>query len=442
MAMSALGQVTTVTIPWGREEIALALPAGWRATSLAPAPAQPLADVESATSKSLLEPIGSQFLSELAIPGTRVALVIDDGSRPTPVASVLPPLLAELERCGVKRSDITLVTALGLHRPMTDDEVAERAGPSLEGIRFENHDCDDPGRLVDLGTTTRGTHVLINRTVAEADLVVSVGCIEPHLIAGFGGGAKNIVPGVAARVTIGHNHALHTTPETFDGVGRSGDESPMRLDLEEAASLLEPPVFVVNTVLNGALEVVRVVCGDPVAAHREGISTSAEIFAVPLDAPADVVITDSHPMDQDLRQGMKCIGNTIRAVRKGGVLIALIRAEEGVGEVGLAGGRKRLGRRALRVLAPILLRLVPRMPLRGMGEEDRFFLYFALQAMRRATLLLYAPTLAEETRKGLPFAQFVESPEAAIARARSLVGDDASVVVFPQGGATYPDLRG
>jgi nickel-dependent lactate racemase len=442
MATNARDRATGVTVPWGRDQIELTLPAGWRVTSLAPAPTQPVADVEAATSESLRDSIGSQGLGELASPDARVALVIDDGSRPTPVASVLPPVLAELERHGVKKTNITLVTALGLHRPMTDDEVAERAGASLAGLRFENHDCDDPGRLVDLGTTSRGTHVLINRTVAEADLVVSVGCIEPHLIAGFGGGAKNIVPGVAGRVTIGHNHALHTTPKTFDGVGRSADESPMRLDLEEAASMLEPPVFVVNTVLNGALEVVRVVCGDPIAAHRKGIRTSAEIFAVPLEDRADVVITDSHPMDQDLRQGMKCIGNTIRAVRKGGVLIALIRAEEGVGEVGLAGGRKRLGRRALRLLAPILVRLVPRMRLRGMGEEDRFFLYFALQAMRRATLLLYAPTVPEEVRTSLPFAQFVESPDVAIAHARSVVGDEASVVVFPLGGATYPNLRG
>jgi nickel-dependent lactate racemase len=442
MATNSRASATNMALPWGRDEIELTVPAGWRTTSLAPAPSPSVADVELATTESLRSPIGSQPLAELTGPDTRVALVIDDGSRPTPAASVLPAVRAELERCGVAPANLEVVVALGLHRPMTDGEVAQRVGGALDGLPLENHDCDDPNRLVELGTTSRGTRVLVNRTVAEADLVVSVGSIEPHLIAGFGGGAKNIVPGVAGRPTIGRNHALHTTPKTFDGVGRSGDESPMRLDLEEATSMLEPPVFVVNTVLNGALEVVRVVSGHPVAAHREGASTSAEIFAVPLEAPADVVVTDSHPMDQDLRQGMKCVGNTIRAVRKGGVLIALIRAEEGVGEVGLAGGRTRLGRRALRALAPALVKLVPRMPLRGMGEEDRFFLYFALQAMRRATLLMYAPTVPEEIRKGLPFAQFVDAPEAAIARARSIVGDQSRVVVFPDGGATYPHLRG
>ena len=214
----------------------------------------------------------------------------------------------------------------------------------------------------------------------------------------------------------------------------------MRLDLEEAAGMLRPPVFIVDTVLNGALDVTRVVCGHPVEAHREGVRACGRIFAVPLAAPVDVVITDSHPMDQDLRQGLKALANTIRGVRRGGVLIALLRAEEGVGEVGLAERRSKLGPRALKLLAPVLVRLVPRMKLRGMGEEDRFFLYFALQSMRRARLLLYAPTVPEAVRDGLPFAEFVDSPEAALVRAQEIVGDSPRVAVFPHGGATYPEL--
>ncbi len=430
-----------IALPWGQESLELTLPPAWSVTTLAPAHAAPVADVAEAVRDSLRAPIGMPPLTVLAGRETRVALVVDDGSRPTPVAAILPEVIAELERAGASRAHMTLVTALGLHRPMVDAELIERCGPeSLDGVRWENHDCDDGERLVRLGTTSRGTPVLVNRTVAGADLVVAIGCIEPHLIAGFGGGAKILVPGVAGRATIGHNHALHTTPETFDGVGRTAEDSPMRLDLEEAAAMLAPPVFVVDAVLNGGLGVVRIVSGHSVDAHREGMRTSRRIFAVPLDAPVDVVITDSHPMDQDLRQGMKAVGNAIRAVRKGGVLVALIRAEEGVGEVGLAGGRRRLGRRALTALAPLLVRLVPRLRLGGMGEEDRFFLYFALQAMRRATLLLYAPTVPDDVRAGLPFAEFVDSPEAAIVRARMLVGDTAHAVVFPDGGATYPEL--
>ncbi|MDH4177969.1 MAG: nickel-dependent lactate racemase [Thermoleophilia bacterium] len=430
-----------LTLPWGRETLTVPVPSTWSLTVLTPTPRAAVDDVPQAVRDSLRAPIGVPRLAELAGAATRIALVVDDGSRPTPAAEMMPAVIAELDDTGARRTRMTIVTALGLHRPMSEAELRQRLGSgALEGVRWENHDCDDPSRLVELGATSRGTPVVMNRTVAEADLVVGIGCIEPHLIAGFGGGAKILVPGVAGRATIGRNHALHTTPETFDGVGRDPEQSPMRLDLEEAAAMLRPPVFVVDAVLNGELDVVRIVSGDPVAAHREGVRTSREIFEVALAAPADVVITDSHPMDQDLRQGMKAVGNAIRAVRKGGVLVALIRGEEGVGEVGLAGRRQRLGRRGLKLLSPLLVRLVPRMKLGGTGEEDRFFLYFALQAMRRATLLLYAPTVPAAVRDGLPFAEFVDSPEAAIARARSLVGESARVVAFPDGGATYPEL--
>jgi len=188
------------------------------------------------------------------------------------------------------------------------------------------------------------------------------------------------------------------------------------------------------------LQVVRVVSGNPVAAHREGAQVSATLYGVPVPRPADVVITNSHPMDQDLRQGVKALANTIRAVRPGGVQITLIRAEEGVGAFGLANRRLPLGRGALQALAPLLVRLVPRLKLQGMGEEDRFFLYFALQAMRHARLLIYAPTIPAQTRAALPFVQFVDSPQEAMAIARRRFPRQADVLVFPHGGVTYPIL--
>jgi nickel-dependent lactate racemase len=349
--------------------------------------------------------------------------------------------LEELEQAGVGREAISLVTALALHRPMNEGELAGRVGAAaLAGLGWENHHCDDLERLVFLGTTQRGTPVFFNRTVAQADLIVSVGCIEPHIIASFGGGYKNLLPGVAGRATVAHNHSLNCTPDTFNMVGQPIERNPMRLDLEEGAGLLKAPVFIVNAVLNSALQVVQVVSGHPIAAHRAGAATSARLYGVPVPAPADVVITDSHPMDQDLRQGVKSLANTIRAVRPGGVQITLARAEEGVGVFGLANRRLPLGRGALRALAPLLVRLVPRLKVQGMGEEDRFFLYFALQAMRHCTLLLYAPTIPAEVRANLPFVEFVDSPAEAITRAHRRLSGQAEVLVFPHGGTTYPIL--
>jgi hypothetical protein len=245
---------------------------------------------------------------------------------------------------------------------------------------------------------------------------------------------------VAGRATVAHNHSLNCTPDTFNMVGQPIERNPMRLDLEEGAGLLKAPVFIVNAVLNSALQVVQVVSGHPIAAHRAGAATSARLYGVPVPAPADVVITDSHPMDQDLRQGVKSLANTIRAVRPGGVQITLARAEEGIGVFGLANRRLPLGRGALRALAPLLVRLVPRLKVQGMGEEDRFFLYFALQAMRHCTLLLYAPTIPAEVRANLPFVEFVDSPAEAITRAHHRLSGQAEVLVFPHGGTTYPIL--
>lgn len=204
--------------------------------------------------------------------------------------------------------------------------------------------------------------------------------------------------------------------------------------------MLDSTIFIVNAVLNSDIKIVQVVSGDPIDAHREGVHISADLYGAEVPALVDVVVTDSHPMDQDLRQGVKSLANTIRAVKPGGVQITLVRAEEGVGVFGLADRKLPLGRTALRILAPLLLRLVPRLKIEGMGEEDRFFLYFALQAMRRGTLLLYAPTIPEEVRANLPFVEFVNSLEEAIAEARRRCPRRAEVLAFPHGGTTYPIL--
>ncbi len=431
-----------LTLPWGRETMDLSLPESWQVTGqLTPAALPGAADTCQEAATAMQNPIGLPRLCELVRPGMKVAVVIDDGSRPTPVDKIMPCVMDELAQGGVAPQQITVVPALGLHRSMSEAEVAERLGPGVfAGMRLENPNCDDPAALTSLGTTSRGTPVLVNKTVAAADLVVSVGCIEPHLIASFGGGYKNIIPGVAGRATVAHNHSLNCSPSSFNNVGQPIERNPMRLDLEEAGSLLHSQVFIINAVLNSALEVVKMVAGHPVQAHRAGTKVSAEIYGVRVPAQADIVITDSHPMDSDLRQGVKALGNTVRAVKRGGVMITLVHAREGVGVFGLANRKLPLSKGALRLLAPVLLPLVPKLKLKGMGEEDRFFLYFALQAMHYATLLMYGPTIPESVQANLPFVDFLPTPQAVIERARQRFPASAEVLVFPHGGSTYPIL--
>jgi len=431
-----------IVLPWGDEELSLSLPSDWHVNDvLEPAPREGVQDPASEVARRLDDPIGSQRLRDLVGESMEVALVVDDLSRPTPLELMLPTVLRELEEGGVRPEDITLFIALGVHRPMTEEEIAARVGPSvLNSLRWRNHDCDAAEELVSLGMTRRGTPVLVNKVVARADVVVSIGCIEPHIIASFGGGYKNLIPGVAGRDTIAHNHTLNCAASTFNMVGQPIQGNPMRLDLEEAGRMLDPQVFIINAVLNSQQEVVRVVAGDPVEAHREGVRVSRELYGVEVPTLGDVVIADSHPMDQDLRQGVKALANTIRAVRRGGVHITLVRADEGVGVFGLADSDLPLGRRALRFLSPLLLRLVPRLKIRGLGEEDRFFLYFALQAMRHADLFLYAPTIPIDVQARLPFVRFVDKVEETVAVARRRFPGRAEVLILPYGGITYPVL--
>jgi hypothetical protein len=145
-------------------------------------------------------------------------------------------------------------------------------------------------------------------------------------------------------------------------------------------------------------------------------------------------------MDTDLRQGLKALANTIRAMRPGGVLITLVRADEGVGLFGLAERKLPFTRRSLKLLSPLLLQLVPRIKLKGVGEEERLFLYMALQAMRAGSLLIVAPTIPEAVKANLPFFQFVPDLDAALAAARVRFPGEASVLVFPHAGITYPVL--
>jgi lactate racemase len=429
-----------LSLPWKKESIQLGFPENWRVKGiLEPASLPPVSDPKAEVVKALHEPIGCGQLADLVSPGWKIAIVMDDISRPTPVPIIFPQVLKELLSTGIKREDITIVPALGVHRGMEPDEILKRCGlVAFNGIHWENHDTDDLTKLSNLGMTSRNTPVLFNKTVAESDMIVSIGCIEPHIIASFGGGYKNLLPGVAGRASIANNHALNCSPSTFNMVGQPIENNPMRMDLEEAGRMLKPTVFIVNAILDNRQQLVKIVCGDPILAHRAGVQVSSSLYGVKIPSAADVVITDSHPMNSDLRQGVKALANTIRALKPGGVLITLVQAEEGVGVFGLANKKLPVGRNALKLLAPVLLPLVPKLKLKGMGEEDKFFLYFALQAMRRGTLLMYAPTIPTEIHERLPFVQFISSPEEGIARAAKQLHNGADVLVFPSGGITYP----
>ncbi|MEW6201517.1 MAG: nickel-dependent lactate racemase, partial [bacterium] len=307
---------------------------------------------------------------------------------------------------------------------------------ALEKLQWRNHDCRDKNTLAYLGRTRRGTKVFINKAVAEADLVLLIGSIEPHLHAGFGGGCKNILPGVAGLETISQNHALCAHPKYFSAVGLEPDKNPMRQDIEEGAQMIRGVTFIVNTVLNHDLKVIKIVAGDPIAAHREGMKVTREIYGVRIPAQADVVITDSYPMDLDLRQGAKAIGNTHFAAKPGGIIIAALKCDDGLGESGFAKARLPSSPLMVNLLAKVLAPLIKSLPL-GISPEDRFSVYTALKTIQRNRIFACAPSIADEmSRRGSLFRIFKSMPDA-VAEAEE-IKPEATVLIFPMGGVTYP----
>jgi nickel-dependent lactate racemase len=325
---------------------------------------------------------------------------------------------------------------------MTQDELDAKLGKdAVRGIRWENHDARDPAKLVDLGKTSRGTEVSLNRNLRDADLIVCVGAIEPHLLLGFGGGLKMIVPGLAAEHTIAQNHMQGVTAAKYNYVGAS--TSDMRLDLEEAAQKVGKPYFIVNAVMNEKLEICGFVCGDPIAAHREGIETVRKINAHEIHERADVAIVTSNPMNADLRQGMKCIGNIEQSVKDNGLILGLLECGNGIGDLALPP--KALPQRVLRTILRVIGRnrvlwFVDKVK-RGAGVEERFIAHFSMQVVRKNELYVYSRKLPSDTGKKLGlFRQFADV-QAMMDAAAKYAPKNARVLVYPHGGVSYPVVR-
>jgi nickel-dependent lactate racemase len=433
----------SIQIPWGmKDRLALDIPESWRviAESQIKAP-QALPDLAQAIRSALDDPVGIAPLRELVDPNTRIAFVMDDRDRPTPVHLIAANVLDYILEAGARLENITGLFAVGTHRLMTPDEMEDRAGPSVTSrIRCLNFDCHDKGAFKDLGMTERGTRVLLNRTACESDLRVLIGTIEAHPQAGFGGGFKNILPGLAHGDSIGHNHLIMPSPDRYNMIGTLPEENPMRLDLEEAGRMIEGPTFILNTILNPLLEPVAVVAGDAVEAHRKGVDISRGIYGVEVPHPVDVVISSAFPMEDELRQAGKGVLNVTVACKKGGVIIGFLRCEQGFGNIRFPGFApplrplralmKMLGSRGIVFIARHLPSAVP--------VEARFLINFAMQMLKDYNVLIFSPKLNEFTKGKFP-KLFFDDQGVLFKEAERLAGkSDPEAVIFHQGGVSFP----
>lgn len=279
---------------------------------------------------ALENPIGTPRLKEIAKGKKKVVVIASDHTRPVPSKVIMPLMLAEIRK-GNPDADITILISTGCHRETTKEELVNKFGPEIMGTeKIYVHDCDDESMLVNIGTLPSGGQLIINKLAVEADLLVAEGFIEPHFFAGYSGGRKSVLPGVASRKTVMFNHNA-----TFIDSDRSRtgivDGNPIHRDMLYAARAARLD-FIVNVVINSDKEAIFAVAGDCDLAHIEGrnfLNSMCKVNAV----PSDIVITTNggYPLDQNIYQAVKCMTAAEATVNPGGVMIIGAKSNDGHG---------------------------------------------------------------------------------------------------------------
>lgn len=322
-----------VRLAYGRDGLIVNLPEHSRVLQTPFVPG--VADEPAAIRAALREPIQSAPLASKVRAGDRVVIVHSDITRATPNDRILPVLLAELEAAGVARQDITLLNALGTHRPQTDAELRQMLGSGIvDNYRCLQHDANDNTNLVSLGQTSRGHPVRINRHYLDADVRILTGFIEPHFFAGFSGGPKGVLPSIAGAESVHSNHGYEMirNPQATWGVTVG---NPIWEEMREVA-LRTNPTFLLNVTLNAERRITGVFAGEMLAAHAAGCAFVKERAMVTVEASFDIVITSNsgYPLDQNLYQAIKGVSAASRIVRDSGAIIITAACADGLPEHG------------------------------------------------------------------------------------------------------------
>jgi lactate racemase len=383
-------------------------------------------DEENVLTGGFDQPYGASRLRDAVKPTEQVLILIEDGTRGTPIPRLLKRVIGELWSAGVLDKQIRLLTAQGTHRRMPDAELRQKLGEFHGCFILNQHDCRDEMQLHEFGSTSDGTRVTANRLLLESGFTIGLGSIVPHRIMGFSGGAKIAFPGVSGREVQerGQWEAAQHRSESVMGIA----ENPMRLRIEEAAKLVGLR-YIVNVVSDRKKRIAGCFVGDPVAAHRAGCKLSSEINAVTLPQRADIVLIDSHPADRDFWQSAKGVYAGTMAVRDGGTLIVVAPNPEGV-----ADNHPNMLEIGYRPFTEIV-RMVES------GEVDDVVgaavLADVAQVMDRTDCILVSPGVRREQTERLGF-RYASTAQEALNMAFARQGNAAKIAVLRHGGHILP----
>ncbi len=318
-----------VTLPYGKRFLEMEVPPG--TLCIEPRFGKPCDNEAAAARESFRNPAGSAPLKECVRTGDSLVIVISDNTRPVPNEKIIPWILDELDH--VKRSNITVLVGTGSHNAVTADELRQMLGRDIvESVSVINHDACSTADMVSVGCDSRGREIILNRHYVEADRKITVGFIEPHFFAGFSGGPKSVLPGVAGIATIMdfHSAAMIADPAATWGVLEG---NPLQ-EMAGNAVQLCPPDFSVHVTLDGMKRITGFYSGDCIESHRIGSEAVKEESMFPCDAPFDAAVTTNSgfPLDRNLYQAVKGISAVSSIVKEGGDIFCIAECSDGVPE--------------------------------------------------------------------------------------------------------------
>ena len=418
-----------VNLAYGQGWLPVEFPDG-RTTVIAPAHKAGLPDEKAAVLGALAAPIGASPLRELIGPQTKICILFTDITRATPNDRIIPWLLEHLSH--IPRENITLLNQLGTHRPNTKAELEKMLTPEVvANYRVLNHEPENDDALAQVGVMHDGTPALLNKHALAADLRIVTGFIEPHFFAGFSGGIKGIMPGVAGLRSVMSNHGFRNIgdPNATFGINHG---NPLWEELRDIA-LQAGPSFLLNVTLNEEKQITGVFAGDILQAHKVGTEFVRQSAMQAVDAAFEVVVATNsgYPLDMNLYQGVKGMSAGARIIKPGGTLILAAECREGVP----AGSP--LDQLLRTVRSPEELLGLLAQP--GFVRPEQWQAQIQAIIQRRARVLIHSTVPDDVVRA----AHLQPCPDIAAEVERCLheAGPNARVAVLPQGPLTIPYLR-
>ncbi len=416
-----------VKLAYGKEGLWIELP-NRNVTVVEPKYVQGLPDEREALRAALRAPIGTPPLRDLVKPDDTVAIVFSDITRPQPRKRMLPILLEEISH--VPREQILLINALGTHRANTEDELVEMLGHDMvANYPVLQHDAWDRDDMVHLGRTSFGHEVYVNAHYMRASIKILTGFIEPHFFAGFSGGPKAVLPGIADEraVLANHDAAMIGDPRATWGVTEG---NPIWEEMREAA-LMASPTFLLNVSLNRDKQITGVFAGDLLPAHAVGTEFVASTALVPVPEPFDIVITSNsgYPLDLNLYQAVKGMSAAAQVVKPGGSIVIAAECWDGIPDHGEYGKLLQMASTPEELLAMVRSFEFVR--------QDQWQVQIQAQIQLKADVYVksaYLDAGAIESALLYP----CTSVEETIGTLLERYGPEASICVLPEGPMTIP----